>query len=506
MSVETRLGLAVLGTALLLGALADGLLREAQLGLNYSLWIAAFVAALVLLAAWRGVPLDDGRRWMLPLLVVFGALFSWRDSAWLLGLDLFAIMTALGLGVLHNPGVRPQLAGLGDHARGWLTAAGAGFGGVVKVLADVTWAEVPRGGRSRQFTAVARGLAVAVPLLLLFGAFFEAADAAFDQLLGDLVPGLDGLDTHIVLFISFAWVSAGLLRQYLAAAPAAESRKQRTGKPRRPALELGAIELGIVLGALNLLFLAFVLVQLRYFFGGSSRVERTTGLTYADYAREGFFELVTVAALVLAVLLLVDWLRQRTSRLGERIFRALSATLIVLLFVVMASALQRMRLYQREYGLTELRLYTTAFMLFLAVVFVWFVVTVMRGQRERFAVGMLAAGLVSIFVLHAINPDALIARTNIQRAREGKRFDVSYLERLSADATPTIARELPALVRTPGNLRTEAGYVAQQLLDKADSPEDWRSWSWSRARANDSVSEHRAELEAFAQPELRFPV
>ncbi len=180
---------------------------------------------------------------------------------------------------------------------------------------------------------------------------------------------------------------------------------------------LGAIETGVMLGLLDLLFLAFVAVQVRYFFGGSALVQATTGLTYAEYARSGFFELVAVAALVLPFLLFVHWLLRPDDARGQRAFRWLAGAQIALLFVIMASAFERMRLYQAEYGLSEQRLYPTAFMGWLAVVFVWFCLTVLRGHRERFAFGAMVAGFLLIATLHVVNPDALIARTNMARAR-----------------------------------------------------------------------------------------
>ena len=71
---------------------------------------------------------------------------------------------------------------------------------------------------------------------------------------------------------------------------------------------LGAVELNVVVTILDLLFLAFVIVQFRYLFGGRDLVQQSANLTYAEYARHGFFELVAVAALTLPLLLLGDWL------------------------------------------------------------------------------------------------------------------------------------------------------------------------------------------------------
>src|SRR5207247_1533398 len=102
-------------------------------------------------------------------------------------------------------------------------------------------------------------------------------------------------------------------------------------------LSLGIVPTGTALGVLDLLFLVFVVIQLRYFFGGAELIERTIGLTYAEYARRGFFELVTASALVLPILVGGDWALRHEPREHQRTFRFLAGLLLVLLAVVMAS-------------------------------------------------------------------------------------------------------------------------------------------------------------------------
>jgi Domain of unknown function (DUF4153) len=466
MGSRTRLALALLGAALFLGLLGDGLFRATPLGLNLFLWVLALALVLVGLGISRGTPLAGGRRWMLPTLVLFAALVVWRDSVWLLTLNLFALVVALTLGALRTP--RPvHRAGLSDYVVG-LGYAGAAVGGrtVTLMQEDIDWEGLPKGPQAKQAVAVGRGLMLAAPLLFLFGALFVAADSVFQGYVSDAVPSVHELTTHLLLVAVFAWISAGMLREYL-------SRPEPVEADVQPSFRLGRTELAVVLGLLDLLFLAFVLVQLRYLFGGASLVEERTHLTYAEYARHGFFELVTVAALVLPLLLLADWLRRRASPRDDTIFRVLAGALIVLLFVVMASALQRMRLYQREYGLTELRLYATGVMIWLAVVFVWAGATVLRGRRDIFAIGALVSGFAAIFVMNALNPDALIARTNLNRPK----LDLPYLMNLSDDATPTLVKALPSL--DPAR----RAQLEEELAARRRGQSDWRTWNWSRSRA-----------------------
>lgn len=261
----------------------------------------------------------------------------------------------------------------------------------------------------------------------------------------------------------------------------------------RERFSLGVVEIGIVLGVLNALFISFVAVQLRYFFGDAERVVSSAGLTFSEYARRGFFELVWVALLALPLLLAADWLLRKERAAHARIFRALSGVMIALLFVIMASALWRMRLYQDAYGLTEMRLYTTVFMFWLGLVFVWFALTVLRGRRERFAFGAFAAWLALLFALHAVNPNDLIVRTNLARARGesgAQRFDAAYAASLGADAAPALFEALPEL--SAGQRGSAAYHI--RLWAEWDCAADWRSLNLSRRRACQLVRDNDAAL------------
>jgi hypothetical protein len=157
--------------------------------------------------------------------------------------------------------------------------------------------------------------------------------------------------------------------------------------------------------------------------------------------------------------------------------------MVALLFVIVASALQRMYLYTQEYGLTELRLYTTIFMAWISVVLVWFVLTVLWGRRDRFAFGVLTTGFAAILLINALNPDALIARVNLSRLEEGKRFDPYYLTTLSADAAPALFEALPEIPEE--RLEIEPDFTAEQAIVQRwkQDEADWRTWNLSRSRA-----------------------
>ena len=245
--------------------------------------------------------------------------------------------------------------------------------------------------------------------------------------------------------------------------------------------------------SLNLLFGAFVWIQLRYLFGGAEWVQQVAGLTYAEYARQGFFELVAVTALVLPVLLAAHWLLNPETRPQKSTFAVLAGIQVLLVLVMLVSALERMRLYRAEYGLTELRFYTTAFMAWLAVLLIAFLATVLAGRRDLFARAVLVSAFVAVFLLHAADPEARIVRTNAVLARG---FDVPHALQLSADAVPALVATLPSL--DPERRAALAG----GLLKRWGNPDaDWRSWSFARAHSRQAMEGAAPELLRLAPPE-----
>jgi hypothetical protein len=490
-----RLSIEIALAGLLAGVLGDLLLRAFPWGINLSLWVGLLVLITVGLARrFKTAMSGDGRFLALPI-GLFAALFAWRDSLALAALNLLALLALIGLAVVYSTSGRLRLGGVWSYLLGWIQAGLALITSPFELLfSAIPWRGLTPGRWGKTGAAVVRGLLIAVPLLLVFGGLFAAADAVFAATINNLFSwDIEWLFEHIVVIGFLTWVVAGLLFQLFDKLPWTLPQTPRQAKAR-----LGLIEIGIVLGVLNLLFAAFVLIQIRYLFGGETQLNLASGLTYAEYARKGFFELVTVVALALPTLLLAHWLLNPESGRSLRVFQGLAAGLIVLLSVVMVSALQRMRLYQQEYGLTELRLYTTAFMGWLALVFVWFGATVLRNRRQPFVSGAFGLGMGVLLLLNALNPDALIVNTNAGRATI-RPFDSGYATSLSADAVPALVGALPIM------RQDERCSTAARLLSDWGEPGavDWRTWNWSRSQAQATVAANHAYLRDIACDESR---
>jgi len=481
-------GLWVVGAAVILGLLGDVLCRATPWGLNVVVWTSLLLGTVSVIRRGGGIVFAGEGRWLLWPTVFFAATFAWRDSLTLQMINGFALLAALALIALRLRTGHLRVMALSEYMTGAWRVLGQSLTGSATVLsADLPWQELSSERWVGPASAVGRGLLIGTPLLLIFWNFFASADAFFEQLSMSLFEWLFAhLLTHLFFAAGIAWLCGGFLRETLLAP--IWSSPQGSSPPR---WTLSIIEICVALGLLNLLFLAFVIVQFRYLFGGVETITSSPGLTVAIYARRGFFELVTVSALVLPVLLSAHWLLEKNNPRHEQVFYGCAGILVVLLFVIMGSAMQRMWLYQHLYGLTELRFYTTVFMGWLAVVFLWFWATVLRGKRERFAFGVLVSGGVVVILLNLFNPDAVIARTNLNR--RGAAFDYHYVTSLSADVVPTLVKALPQM--NEETRQTVLALLRTRWLQTTSN--DWRSWNWSRASAVRLV-----EVRPASQPTL----
>ena len=316
-----------------------------------------------------------------------------------------------------------------------------------------------------------RGVVLGGLLALPFGALFWSADAAFAELLRSVpFPSLAGLTGRLLAFVLVLLAALGL---------ALAGRRPFRATPRRPPRRLGVWEWAIPLALLDALFLAFVAVQLTVLFGGRDHVLRTAGLTYAEYAREGFWQLLAAAALTLAVVAATHFFAAASGRRDALLVRVLVGVLCALAVVVLVSALYRLRLYEDAYGLTRARLAAEAFALWLGGLFALLIASgisarVLR-QLPRLILGGTAAALLAFTLA---NPDGIVAKRNVERWRQTGRLDVTYLQTLSADAAPAIGA-------LPPELRSEA---LAPLAARLDDDEPWSSANLSRRRARAQLS------------------
>ena len=454
----------VLLGALGVGVLAGALLPFRELGL--ALFVVLVAAGGVLFAASRNRR-DPFVLACAALCLALSVVVVVRDAEWLVVLCLFvgAGLSAVGL-------VRARSVPA-------FVVAGVAWG--LAGLRGLPWL----GRTLRMFTGLGNGAAVLRTALWsvlgvgVFALLFASADALFAEWVGALVPDVGSEDFVFRWFVSVFVGCVVLAGAYLALNPPATDRGERPARPVAHRFEWLAPVLVV-----DAVFLVFLVAQATVIFGGHDYLERTTGLTYADYVHQGFGQLTLATALTLLVVWAATRKAPRETSADRAWIRGSLGLLCALTLVVVASALYRMHVYQDAYGFTRLRLLVDLFEGWLGVL----VVATMAGGVALRAAWLprfgLFSGVALVLGLAAINPDAWIARQNLDRYEATGAVDWTYLRGLSDDALPVLA-ELPR----------DLAECALSLTDREDE-DDWLEWNLGRSQARDFIEEHQDDWPA----------
>ncbi|MCL2222832.1 MAG: DUF4173 domain-containing protein, partial [Oscillospiraceae bacterium] len=188
----------------------------------------------------------------------------------------------------------------------------------------------------------------------------------------------------------------------------------------------------VMLGATCVLYLIFIFSQLPYFFSAFTGTIPDGWLLHSEFARQGFFELITIAAINLALLAIGNAMCKK-RRTESKLLRAFNIVLSAITLVLIATAFSKMVLYVQVFGLTILRILPCVFMLFLAIIFTTVIVRQFASVKKEFSIVRfsLIVGAIMLCLLSLANPDAIVVRYNANRYLSGtlREFDTGIIFR-----------------------------------------------------------------------------
>ena len=399
---------------------------------------------------------------------------SWYFRYWnLLALLALLPVHALALsGAAGLPWWRPAML----RERFWLLLQGL-FGN----LGAAPTAASAGGVRSRRLLPAALGAACALLLLAFLVPVLASADALFAAATADvrlfIQAHLTAAVRKLILGLVLTPFFFGLL--YRLRRPAPQKARAEKGPCADP------LSSALVLAALDALYLLFLAVQSAGRFGGADYLAQR-GLSYAEWARSGFFQMAGVAAVNLTAILAALTLSRREGRLWRAV-RALAALLVLESLVLLASAFWRMTLYIAAYGLSFKRCMTywgMGMMALLLLAAAW------KARRPdfsfcRLAFPLLLAGWLAV---NCVPVDYLVARDQVDRYLSGASasIDAEYLlYGLSYDTLSQLERLDGGLIcrnRSGVQLPLDA-LIAGRRADARAEIADWHTWSLSACLA-----------------------
>ena len=264
------------------------------------------------------------------------------------------------------------------------------------------------------------GLAIGLPLAIIILKLLSSADLVFASLVGGILDAMmlpEGIIGRLLLTV------VGFFGGYAGLTCARRGPAVSDGQPRRKGNPKVVLTITAMLAVI---YVPFCLIQFLYLVG---HMTLPAGVTYAQYAHQGFFQLLAVAVINTSMVIVTT----HFFDLGK-LLKVMLMVICGCTFVMIASSAMRMVLYVGAYGLTFLRLFVLWQLVVIAMWMIGIAISICRPSFALFRYGMVIVTALYI-ILALIRPDYWIARYNIAQGN----IDGSYLSELSADAAAAIA-------------------------------------------------------------------
>lgn len=485
MDQTLRKALYILLLSLGLGLVFNYLFFSKAIGISVLVFNAVLLGAVFGFARYR--KLDFGKSYWLAVPILFFALMpAVRASEVLTFFNVIATFGLLMLLAYQLTGIPVALMHLRDYATLAILVPLRMLGRALHTVSVLGHIHSTVKSRDVWMRAL-KGLLMALPILIIFGALFSHADLAFSQFLGNFIHiNISERSIQYLALLTFAFVAGLCYLSYIFVATSSAGTSDEALAESEGILESRInsgrhIETLVSLSLVACLFLLFIGFQITYLFGGEANIA-SWGFTYAEYARRGFGELLGIAALSL-VLLFAAGRYAGNAIQRNKYFLVPALILTTEVGVVIVSALKRLSLYVDAYGLTEPRLYAGVFILLLLTLFVLLAVTFVRSKPEHFFMfGTLLCTLAFLALLNLLSPDAYIAQYNVDRYIRTGKVDIDNIGYLSTDAA---AAKLELHTRLEGEAQQILNsYLTKQAERLELDTTHWQSFNLSRFRGN----------------------
>ena len=308
-------------------------------------------------------------------------------------------------------------------------------------------------GRKKIIGKTLIGLLCAVPVLIVIVPLLISSDFAFRGMTEELFE-----NTPATIFKSAVGVALSLF----VITYGFSQRTDRVAKLKKG--RDGILESTYIisfLSAISVCYLLYLFSQLAYFFSAFRGFLPDGEITYAQYARKGFFEMCSIAVINLILIVLTLVLAKKKNGKICCALKGLATFVSVFTLIIIATAISKMVLYIGEYGMTVLRVTTSAFMVFLTVVFISVILRIYSAKINVIKVSLIAAGCI-VLALGTMNVNAVCARYNYES------YQNQTLDTMDVNALYELGDEgIPYIVKLAAGEDKDVALIAKRYLAKA---------------------------------------
>jgi hypothetical protein len=273
----------------------------------------------------------------------------------------------------------------------------------------------------------------------------------------------------------------------------------------------------MVLGAVAILFGIFIMIQFQYLFSQPSTAQLQEigiqSLTYSEYVRKGFFELLIVAGLVIGIISFVIRSLKKIGGKEKILIQTFGGMVVLETSLILWSDFQRLILYAQENGLTRARIIGFIFLVYLAYLLVVMLIELVYRMTQKQLFGVIIP--VTLLVLASftlVNIDGLIATQF--KPTVNKEIDYFYITSLSSDTYPVWKEAISDATQTIAEAQSKEKldaedyrklfYVRQTLESiqfqmRQTENKNWQSYNFAQASARSYIADNKETFSRINQ-------
>ena len=225
----------------------------------------------------------------------------------------------------------------------------------------------------KDWRMVLLGILISIPALLVIIPILSQADTGFRSLVDTVLDAL-GEDFRILIWrgivgillgaFMFGTLYGGVYKRHVKEEECIRFHEE-SGRVFRFVPDIAVLTFGIIVSAVYVLFIG---LQARYLFSAFFGI-LPEAYTYAQYARQGFFELCVIALLNASFLIAMNGCA-KTPRRKNRGLLLENGILGALTLLLLATAASKLGMYIVAYGFTVKRCISSVFLIWLFLVFI----------------------------------------------------------------------------------------------------------------------------------------
>ncbi len=348
--------------------------------------------------------------------------------------------------------------------------------------------QLEEGKKSRLIKQIFIGIGISIPVIAIVVVLLCSADYAFFETIKGIVKFFmqymgNILDAKFGFSIFMRFLVIIILTIYLVGffinLFSRKPWKRKTEKGISICIETTI--LNTVLTMLNLIYIVFCKMQISSLLQAAFSQE---GFYYANYAREGFFQLMAVSIINFTMILLTTKNTKQSSKIQIYYRKAMNFILAVSTMVILLSAFVRMNLYGEAYGYTVLRILVYFVLITEAILMI---PTILYLFCEKFSPWKSYFIIITVMyvVMNFSNIPQIIARKNIERYLEGghQKIDVVYLKKTKTDGL----EEVLNLYQNTNDpfIKHQLKSYFNDLESELEQEDHFLEWNYSKQRARE---------------------